>query len=99
MLMVVTRHGDGVGTLESGDQFRVRLEGKSLLKDAAPSARIVKVGDRVPTLTVKDDPIGDEEAHKAAKTKDDVLAELAQCPEIDDAGLRQILGAGGGEFG
>ncbi len=29
-------HGDGVGTLESGDQFRVRLEGKTLLKDAAP---------------------------------------------------------------
>ena len=29
-------HGDGVGTLENGDQFRVRLEGKSLLKDAAP---------------------------------------------------------------
>jgi len=31
-------HGDGVGTLESGDQFRVRLEGKSLLKDAAPAS-------------------------------------------------------------
>ena len=29
-------HGDGVGTLENGDHFRVRLEGKSLLKDAAP---------------------------------------------------------------
>ena len=29
-------HGDGVGTLESGDQFRVRVEGKALLKHAAP---------------------------------------------------------------
>jgi hypothetical protein len=29
-------HGDGVGTLESGDQFRVRVEGKALLKNAAP---------------------------------------------------------------
>ena len=29
-------HGDGVGTLVSGDQFRVRLEGKTLLKDGAP---------------------------------------------------------------
>lgn len=31
---------------------------EKLMKDAAPSARIVKVGDRVPTLTIKDDPIG-----------------------------------------
>jgi hypothetical protein len=29
-------HGDGVGTLENGDQFRVRIEGKSLLKDTGP---------------------------------------------------------------
>ena len=29
-------HADGVGTLVSGDQFRVRLEGKTLLKDGAP---------------------------------------------------------------
>jgi len=38
---------------------------EKLMKDAAPSARLLKVGDRVPTLTVKDDPIGDEEADKA----------------------------------
>lgn len=31
---------------------------EKLMKDAAPSARILKVGDRVPTLTIKDDPIG-----------------------------------------
>jgi len=38
---------------------------EKLMKDAAPKARIVKVGDRVPTLTIKDDPLGDEEADKA----------------------------------
>jgi zinc transport system substrate-binding protein len=38
---------------------------EKLMKDAAPKARILKVGDRVPTLTIKDDPIGDEEADKA----------------------------------
>ncbi|MBX3196888.1 MAG: zinc ABC transporter substrate-binding protein [Labilithrix sp.] len=31
---------------------------EKLMKDAAPAARILKVGDRVPTLTIKDDPIG-----------------------------------------
>ena len=38
---------------------------EKLMKSAAPTARILKVGDRVPTLTIKDDPIGDEEADKA----------------------------------
>jgi len=38
---------------------------EKLMKDAAPKARIVKVGDRVPTLNIKDDPLGDEEADKA----------------------------------
>lgn len=38
---------------------------EKLTKSAAPSARVLKVGDRVPTLTIKDDPIGDEEADKA----------------------------------
>jgi zinc transport system substrate-binding protein len=38
---------------------------EKLMKDAAPKARIVKVGDRVPTLNIKDDPIGDAEADKA----------------------------------
>jgi len=32
---------------------------EKLMKDAAPTAKIIKVGDRVPaTLTIKDDPIG-----------------------------------------
>src|SRR5690348_8270459 len=31
---------------------------EKLVKEAAPSARLLKVGDRVPTLTIKDDPIG-----------------------------------------
>lgn len=39
---------------------------EKLMKDAAPKARIVKVGDRVPTLTIKDDSIGDEEADNGA---------------------------------
>ncbi|HSO32583.1 MAG TPA: metal ABC transporter substrate-binding protein [Labilithrix sp.] len=38
---------------------------EKLMKEAAPTARLVKVGDRVPTLNIKDDPIGDEEADKA----------------------------------
>jgi zinc transport system substrate-binding protein len=38
---------------------------EKLMKGAAPDARILKVGDRVPTLNIKDDPIGDEEADKA----------------------------------
>lgn len=49
---------------------------EKLMKDAAPSARVLKVGDRVPTLTIKEDPIGaddhehddddDDHDHKAA---------------------------------
>jgi len=31
---------------------------EKLMKDASPTARVLKVGDRVPTLTIKDDPIG-----------------------------------------
>lgn len=38
---------------------------EKLMKDAAPNAHIVRVGDRVPTLNIKDDPLGDEEADKA----------------------------------
>ena len=38
---------------------------EKLMKDASPKARLLKVGDRVPTLPVKDDPIGDQEADKA----------------------------------
>jgi len=34
---------------------------EKLMKDAAPNARLLKVGDRVPTLVVKDDPIGDDD--------------------------------------
>ncbi|MBX3232959.1 MAG: zinc ABC transporter substrate-binding protein [Labilithrix sp.] len=34
---------------------------EKLMKDAAPDARILKVGDRVPILTIKDDPIGAED--------------------------------------
>ncbi|MBS2016606.1 MAG: zinc ABC transporter substrate-binding protein [Deltaproteobacteria bacterium] len=43
---------------------------KKLMKDAAPNARVIEVGERVPTLTIKDDPIGDEEADKAREEKE-----------------------------
>jgi ABC-type Zn uptake system ZnuABC Zn-binding protein ZnuA len=45
---------------------------EKLMKDAAPKARVVKVGDRVPILPIKDDVVGDEEADKAreASAKD-----------------------------
>jgi zinc transport system substrate-binding protein len=47
---------------------------EKLTKEAAPNARLLKVGDRVPTLTIKENPIGDEEADKAredaGKTED-----------------------------
>lgn len=36
---------------------------EKLMKEAAPNARLLKVGDRVPTLTIKDDPIGAENHH------------------------------------
>lgn len=46
---------------------------EKLLKDAAPNARVLKVGDRVPTLTIKEDPIGaDEHEHDGEhEDKDD----------------------------
>jgi zinc transport system substrate-binding protein len=34
---------------------------EKLLKDAAPTAKVLKVGDQVPTLKIKDDPIGADE--------------------------------------
>ncbi|HVH46710.1 MAG TPA: metal ABC transporter substrate-binding protein [Labilithrix sp.] len=38
---------------------------EKLMKDAAPKARILKVGDQVRTLTIKEDPIGaDEHEHE-----------------------------------
>ncbi len=44
---------------------------EKLMKDAAPKARVLKVGDRVPTIPIKDEAIGEEEAHAAAGGKDD----------------------------
>jgi zinc transport system substrate-binding protein len=38
---------------------------EKLMKEAAPKARLLKVGDRVPTLPIKDDPIGaDDHEHE-----------------------------------
>jgi zinc transport system substrate-binding protein len=42
-----------------------------MMKGAAPKARILKVGDRVPTLTVKEEPVGDEAAHAATGVPDE----------------------------
>jgi len=45
---------------------------EKLMKDAAPSARILKVGDRVPTLTIKEDPVGaDDHEHDEDDDHDD----------------------------
>lgn len=43
---------------------------EKLMKSVA-TARVLKVGDRVPTLPIKDDPIGEEEADKARQGKED----------------------------
>jgi len=44
---------------------------EKLMKDAAPKAALVKVGERVKTLTVKEGAIGDEAADKARTTPED----------------------------
>jgi zinc transport system substrate-binding protein len=38
---------------------------EKLMKDAAPKARVLKVGDRVPTRTVDAEAVGEDEAHAA----------------------------------
>jgi ABC-type Zn uptake system ZnuABC Zn-binding protein ZnuA len=44
---------------------------EKLMKESAPKARILKVGDRVPTLTMKDDPVGaDDHEQNAAHGHD-----------------------------
>ncbi len=42
-----------------------------LMKDAAPKAALIKVGEKVPTLTVKEGAIGDEAADKARTTPEE----------------------------
>ncbi len=44
---------------------------EKLMKDAAPKARVLKVGDRVPTITITQEAVGEEEAHAAAKGKEE----------------------------
>jgi zinc transport system substrate-binding protein len=44
---------------------------EKLVKDAAPGAAVLKLGERVPTLKVREDPLGDEEADKARQGKED----------------------------
>ncbi len=42
-----------------------------LMKDAAPKAKLLRVGDRVPTRKVELEAIGEEEAHKHGEKDDD----------------------------
>lgn len=49
---------------------------EKLMKDAAPKAKVLKVGDRVPTLTVQEEMVGSEAADK----------ELARLGKEDDPG-------------
>ena len=44
---------------------------EKMLKDAAPAARALKLGTKVSTIAVKDDPLGDEEAHAGGVPDDD----------------------------
>jgi zinc transport system substrate-binding protein len=44
---------------------------EKLLHDAAPTARVLKLGDRVPTLTIKDDPIGADDHEDEDHDHDD----------------------------
>ena len=44
---------------------------EKLMKSAAPKAALVKVGEKVPTLTVKEGAIGDEAADKARTTPEE----------------------------
>ncbi len=57
---------------------------EKLMKDAAPTARVLKVGDRVPTLTIKDDPIGadDHEEHGHDDHDHDHEGKGAQDPHV-----------------
>ncbi|MEO6420814.1 MAG: metal ABC transporter substrate-binding protein [Polyangiaceae bacterium] len=73
---------------------------EKLMKDAAPKARILKVGDRVPTLQVKDDPIGDEAAHAVVPEEDHDHDKGATDPHVwlDPARARLIVKAIGDEL-
>ncbi len=73
---------------------------EKLMKDAAPTAKIVKVGERVPTLTVKDDPIGDEAAHKTIPEDDHDHDKGATDPHVwmDPSRVRVMVKAIGDEL-
>jgi zinc transport system substrate-binding protein len=74
---------------------------EKLLKDAAPNARTLKVGDRVPTMTVNTDPIGDEAAHKVIPEDDHDHDKGATDPHVwmDPARARVMVKAIGDELG
>lgn len=74
---------------------------EKLVKDASPDARVLKLGDRVPTLTVKDDPVGDEAAHKTIPEDDHDHDKGAIDPHVwmDPARARVMAKAIGDELG
>jgi zinc transport system substrate-binding protein len=54
-----------------------------LMKEAAPTARVLKVGDRVPTLAIEEDPIGAEDhEHDGEHGEHDHEAKGAQDPHV-----------------
>ena len=73
---------------------------EKLMKDAAPNARTIKVGERVPTLTVKDDPIGDEAAHRTIPEDDHDHDKGATDPHVwmDPSRVRLMVKAIGDEL-
>ncbi len=74
---------------------------EKLVKDAAPNARVLKVGERVPTLTVKDDPVGDEAAHRTIPEDDHDHDKGVTDPHVwmDPARARVMVKAIGDELG
>ena len=56
-----------------------------MMKDAAPSARVLTLGEKVPTMPIANDPIADEEAHAvkgAGKADDDHDEKGATDPHV-----------------
>jgi hypothetical protein len=72
-----------------------------LMKDAAPTARVLKVGERVPTRTVLEDAVGDEAAHKTVPEDDHDHDKGAVDPHVwmDPSRARVMVKAIGDELG
>ena len=66
------REIEEVAASKLGIMVGLGLDGwmEKLIKDAAPKARLLKVGDRVPTLTIREEHVGEDEAHAAGGDHD-----------------------------